>query len=140
MLDHGAAVRHGGRAGALAAHLRGRNGQTTLDRDAAATPTSRYYSTLTRLAPGCAQVRPLRLSEGARRLWAARHSQGPRTAHGTQPLPREPLKTLFVRHLQESCRNHERGQTRALSARIKQPVMAEPQHVFRSFPTTQAAW
>ena len=45
MLDHGAAVRHGGRACVLAAHLRGRDGQgrassTTLGRDEAATPTS----------------------------------------------------------------------------------------------------
>ena len=42
MLDHGAAVRHGGRACVLAAHLRGRNGPKTLDRDEAATPTSCY--------------------------------------------------------------------------------------------------
>ena len=75
MLDHGAAVRHGGRAKTLATHLRGRDGQTTLDGDAAATPASCEHSTVRRLAPSC-------LLRGSRWLWAARHSQGLRLPTG----------------------------------------------------------
>ena len=76
-------------------------------------------------------------SEVARWLWAARHSQGLRLAHGTQPGAAQDA----VDYLQESSRNHVRGHNRAQSARSKAPVvMAEPHHVFRSFPTTQVVW
>lgn len=64
----------------------------------------------------------------------------PEAAHVTQPLPQLCEMQPFV-YLQESSRNQVRGHIRAQSARVRTPVkMAEPHHVFRSFPTSQAAW
>ena len=67
---------------------------------------------------------------------------GPRDAATTSAVRDAllPHAQPFV-HLQESSRNQVRGHIRAQSARVRAPVkMAEPQHVFRSFPTSQAAW
>ena len=67
---------------------------------------------------------------------------GPRDAATTSGVRDAllPHAQPFV-YLQESSRNQVRGHIRAQSARVRAPVkMAEPQHVFRSFPTSQAAW
>ena len=133
MLDHGAAVRHGGRAKTLATHLRGRDGQTTLDGDAAATPASCEHSTVRRLAPSCL-LRGSPVALGGSTLPGA--EAGPRDAATASGAAQD-----AVDYLQESSRNHVRGHNRAQSARSKAPVvMAEPHHVFRSFPTTQVVW